>query len=294
MLERRELILKVACGMVAALLLYRVVLAIVHINPLYHVTIPALPTLVSSTNDSSSKTAISNAVAKGPKVLTNGPAQLALAGKHTNSVPATNSVAGSSTNNQPVTPKVIASSIAPIHGSNILVSATNASPAITNSVVQGSNATPGITKSSANAAPPPELTGPRLLRGMPPGGFPGMPGRFPGMPPGGMPGMPAPTAPLPPEIQARIDKIIESEILAPVMRPMPTALMGIAGKDVFLRTSNGQTGLIKEGEELGGVKVLRVGLNRVLVEEQGERKELTIFSGLGSESLLSTQNDRPK
>jgi len=78
------------------------------------------------------------------------------------------------------------------------------------------------------------------------------------------------------------------------MHPMPTALMGIAGKDVFLRTPNGQTGLIKEGEELGGVKVLRVGLNRVLVEEQGERKELTIFSGLGSESLLSTQNDSPK
>jgi hypothetical protein len=106
--------------------------------------------------------------------------------------------------------------------------------------------------------------------------------------------MPAPGPALPPEVQARIDRVIESEILAPVMRPMPMALLGIAGKDVFLRAPNGQTGLIKEGEELGGVKLLRIAVNRVLVEEQGQRKELTIFSGLGSESLLSSQNESPK
>jgi hypothetical protein len=106
--------------------------------------------------------------------------------------------------------------------------------------------------------------------------------------------MAAPGPPLPPEMQARIDKIINSEILAPVMHPMPTALMGIAGKDAFIRTPNGQTGIVKEGDELGGIKVIRVAVNRVLIEEEGQRKELTIFSGLGSESLLSTKTDSPK
>ena len=109
-----------------------------------------------------------------------------------------------------------------------------------------------------------------------------------------MPGMPKPGPELPPEIQARIDRVIDSEIIAPVMRPMPMALLGIAGKDVFLRAPNGQTGLIKEGDELGGIKLVRVGINRVLVEEQGERKELTIFAGLGGESLLSAQKENPK
>ena len=106
--------------------------------------------------------------------------------------------------------------------------------------------------------------------------------------------MAAPGPPLPPEIQARLDRIIDSEIIAPVMRPLPMALLGIAGADVFLRAPNGQTGLVKEGDELGGVKIVRVGVNRVLVDEQGERKELTIFSGFGSDSLLSPPKDGPK
>ena len=136
---------------------------------------------------------------------------------------------------------------------------------------------------------------PGMPPGMPPRGMAGMPpGAFPGMPPGGFPGMAKPGPPLPPEVQARIDRVIESEILAPVMRPMPMALLGIAGKDVFLRAPNGQTGLIKEGEELGGVKLVRIGVNRVLVEQQGEQKELTIFAGLGSESLVSTKKESSK
>ena len=91
---------------------------------------------------------------------------------------------------------------------------------------------------------------------------------------------------LSPLIQARIDKIVQSEILAPFMRPMPMALLGIAGQDAFLRAPNGQTGLLKAGDELAGIKLIRIGINRVLVEQAGEPKELTIFSGLGGESLL--------
>jgi hypothetical protein len=109
----------------------------------------------------------------------------------------------------------------------------------------------------------------------------GMPGMFgPGMGgPGG--GLTLPTA-----IQARVDRIKESEILGPFMRPPPMALMGIADDEVFLRGPDGQTGLVKEGGDLGAVKVLRIGINRVLVEENGEKKELTLFNGFGSESLL--------
>jgi hypothetical protein len=91
---------------------------------------------------------------------------------------------------------------------------------------------------------------------------------------------------LPAPIQARVDRIVESEILGPIARPLPMALLGIAGEHAFLRAPTGQTGLLKEGEQLGTIKLVRIGANRVLVEEDGQKKELTIFSGFGSESLL--------
>ncbi len=93
-------------------------------------------------------------------------------------------------------------------------------------------------------------------------------------------------AKLPPEIQARIDRVTESEILAPIAHPMPMALLGIAGQVAFLRSPSGQTGLVKEGDDLGEIKLLRIGTNRVLVEQDGQKKELMIFSGLGGESLM--------
>lgn len=112
-------------------------------------------------------------------------------------------------------------------------------------------------------------------------------GRRPGMMMmmGGM-GGPGGNLKLPPGIQARVDRIKESEILGPFMRPAPMALLGIADDDVFLRAPDGQTGMVKEGGELGGVKLVRIGINRVLVEENGEKKELTLFDGFGGESLM--------
>src|SRR5215204_4643725 len=91
---------------------------------------------------------------------------------------------------------------------------------------------------------------------------------------------------LPPVVQARVDKIVQSEVLGAVVRPLPMALLGIAGKDAFIRGADGQTSLLREGEELGTLKVLRIGTNRVLVEYEGQKKELTLFSGFGSETLL--------
>ncbi|MBC8002316.1 MAG: hypothetical protein H7X97_06980, partial [Opitutaceae bacterium] len=91
---------------------------------------------------------------------------------------------------------------------------------------------------------------------------------------------------IPPPIQARIDRVYQSEILGTVMRPLPMALLGIAGNVAFLRAANGQTGMVKEGDSLGGIKLIRIGVNRVLIEHEGQSRELTIFSGFGSETLL--------
>ena len=103
-----------------------------------------------------------------------------------------------------------------------------------------------------------------------------------------------PATNLPPAISARIDRVTQSEILGPIIRPLPMALLGIAGQDAFLRAPNGQTGLLKEGEELAGVKLLRIGTNRVLIEHEGQQKELSVFSGFGSETLLPKQKENPK
>jgi hypothetical protein len=100
------------------------------------------------------------------------------------------------------------------------------------------------------------------------------------------PGRPQMPTPLSPEIQAHVAYIQASEIFGPVPRPLPMALLGIAGRDAILRAPNGQTGLLREGEELGGIKLLRIGTNRVLIEDQGEQKELMLFSGFGGESLV--------
>lgn len=91
---------------------------------------------------------------------------------------------------------------------------------------------------------------------------------------------------LAPAIQARLDKITQSEILGAVVKPLPMALLGIAGQDAFIRAPNGQTGLVREGEEFGGIKLLRIGTNRVLIEHEQQQKELTLFSGFGGDSLL--------
>jgi hypothetical protein len=71
-------------------------------------------------------------------------------------------------------------------------------------------------------------------------------------------------------------------------------LLGLAGRVAFLRAPDGQTGLMKEGDELGGVRLLQISTNRVLIEHEGRRKELTLFSGLGSKTLLPDGKEPPK
>jgi hypothetical protein len=273
MSERSELALKILCWAMAALVVYRLVLVLAHINPLYHLAIPALPSLPSVATTTATGTTTNSGGAM--KQTTNSVRQASTTGSTNNPTRTTNVVARSTNQVLTATNALARATNSVSHGSNVVMQATNAIFHSTSSIAQTTNSVPNLPGSGGPMHRPPEF------------------GRM-GMPGGPMPGMAKPGPELPPEMQARIDRVIESEILAPVMRPLPMALLGIAGNDVFLRAPNGQTGLIKEGEELGGVKLVRIGINRVLVEEQGERKELTIFAGLGGESLLSTQKDSPK
>ena len=122
---------------------------------------------------------------------------------------------------------------------------------------------------------------------------PGLPGGL-RMPGGARPDLAKPDTNLPPVIQTRVEKITQSEILGPVIRPLPMALLGIAGQDAFVRAANGQTGLLREGEELGGLKLLRLGANRILIEFEQQQKELTIFEGFGSDTLIPKAKETPK
>ena len=97
---------------------------------------------------------------------------------------------------------------------------------------------------------------------------------------------------MPSAIQARVQAIHESEVFGPVPRPLPMALLGIAGLDAIIRTPTGQSGLLRENEEMGGVRLMKIGINRVLVEHQGKKTELTLFEGLGGESLLSKEESK--
>jgi hypothetical protein len=289
MREHAEKTLRIVCWLLAALLLFQLVRAIVRNHPFVRATIPAVPTLSADTN------AIAAAIPNGPVPVkgeanpphlgTNPPVVKLETNLHATN-PATSVLVTNAGTNRPV------------------VVVTN-SPAPTNSVVQTNltrlSNSPGLTNLSASTnaaglsnADKPGTNGVAAAgarkksgrsggsRSFPPGGGPFMPGMGPGQP------LPE----LPPVVRARIDRIVDSELLGPVIRPQPMALLGIAGNVAFLRATNGQTGLVKEGDSLGDLKLLRIGINRVLVEQDGQTQELTIFSGMGGESLLTTPDNQ--
>lgn len=288
MLERLEPILKGVCVALAALLLFQVVRLVARSNPLAHLNIPALPTLPPDTNAPAggpgtnalaapgSGKAGTNVVHSGLKtngVTTNAPALSKSAKTETNA--ATSTSAQTTTN--PPTPSALAKS-----GTN--------PPAEPPPGKMGTNNVAGTNSAQTNLSA--KLPGGSRRS---PGASGGMPSGMPAMATGpfGRPGMsPPPELPLP--TRARVYQITDSEILGPVMRPMPMALLGIAGDVAFLRSASGQTGLVKEGDSLGGLKLLRIGINRVLVEDDGQKKELTIFSGYGGESLLPKEKEASK
>src|SRR5690348_2922615 len=197
MFERSERALKILCGVVAALVLYRLALALVHINPLYHVTIPQLPSLASAAGDT--KTNVAGASATSSTAQGQAPGAAAVkpgtneAKASTNFVSSSSNVVGHASNTVALATNKLAQS------TNLLARSTNSVVEATNAVVQATNGPPAGT--NANTGPnPPELA----QMGGPPGRPRRMPpGAFPGMPPGGMPGMPSPGPALPPALQAR-------------------------------------------------------------------------------------------
>ncbi len=254
----------------AAILLAQLVLLVVRRNPLAGLEVPTPPRWSPDTKDPPGEAA-STASLKTTKVLAGATNQLSETNtaSSTNLTGSTNLIGStnisSATNGTDTLPSVAQTNAL---GDTNLVAITNLFTG-TNRVA-GTNAPAGTNLATATnliaAAPSP----------MPPRPPMGGPGPIPMRPP----------RPLPPVSQARIDRITSSEMLAPVFRPPPMALLGIAGHHAFIRTPNGQSALLREGGESDGIKLLRLGTNRVLIEQAGEKKELTIFNGIGSPSLL--------
>ena len=264
MREHAEQWLKILCGILVAILLFQTGRALVRNHPFGNIVLPVPPTLGSSNPEP----------APGGPTATSPANGAPMPGK-TATLPPTNSPGGTNlvatlnaTNLSPTNLPPLSSTNQPT--TNALV-ATNAPVPPTISVsTNGGLSTTNLGSSATNGPPVRKHSA-----------------RPPRMGPGG-PGQPAPD--LPPLVQARIGKIVDSELLGPVIHPQPMALLGIAGDVAFLRTDSGETGLVKVGDALGDLKLLRIGINRILVEQNGQPKELTIFSGMGSESLLNTSD----
>jgi len=317
MREHAEKILKMVCWVLVALLLFQLARALVRNHPFARVTIPAVPTLTPATNA---------APAAGPNGLMPVPVAASPGTNHSplgtnqpglhlgSNAPGTNLASGRigaspTTNLSGLTNlPVLTNTLLPTNGlmltnapvqtnlpgpakvlaqTNVLVTTnlpgqTNL-PALMNgpgpakSLMPTNAVRPGTNGAAAPLGQAPARSGAVRGLAMGPSG--------PGM------GMSQPLPELPPEVRARIDKIVDSELLAPVIHPQPMALLGIAGEVAFLRTGDGQTGMVKAGDTLGDLKLLRIGINRVLIEQNGKPQELTIFSGMGGVSLLTTPDN---
>ncbi len=281
MLERSLPVLRVICVALAALLLFQVGRLVVGRNPLGHLNIPAVPTLPPDTNAPAGGTGPISLAALGSGKTATNTAQpgVQIAGVATNAPSGRDS--GKTGSNAPpfllvykgTNPPSPIAAIKSTTNSTELRSGTNETKSVARADSARTNlpTTQHAPRTTQHSGLPPEMA----AMGMGPSGRPGATS--------------APELALP--IRARVYGITDSEILGPIMRPMPMALLGIAGNVAFLRASNGQTGLVKEGDSLGGLKLLRIGTNRVLVEDDGQKKELTLFSGYGGESLLPKQKE---
>ncbi len=259
MREHAEKWLKILCGVLVAVLLFQTGRALVRNHPFGHMDLPVPPTLVAA----------------HPEMTAAGPVT---APSSNNGPGGTNGVAELDSTNLPAvrftnpTAKISSELTNPIASVKTNIPATNKIVMSTNGILAGTNR-PALAVgrlASAHDAHPALAAMGGMLPGL---GGPGQPGRA-----------------LPPLVKARVDKIVESELLGPVMHPQPMALLGIAGEVAFLRSASGETGLVKVGDTLGDLKLLKIGINRVLVEQNGQPQELTIFSGMGSDSLLTTSN----
>jgi hypothetical protein len=286
--DRWERIGKLVCGVLAALLMLQIGRMVFRRDALSRLTIPALPSLAPETNSPSANMA-------GP----GGPPAIAGKGSTNSTKPATNFVAqgtkaipGNSATNAPANPAQPmkagrpASAVPGLAENDVRTNAVKAAKSGTNSLSNTNLAAAAGTNGTHNGKP--AAMSKRGPGAVPPEAMAAMAMAMGG--PGGPGGMPKP-AELPIAVQARVFRITDSEILGQVMRPLPVALLGIVGDVAFIRSSAGQSGVVKEGESVGALKLVKIGTNRVLVEEDGQKKELMIFSGYGGESLMPKQKD---
>jgi hypothetical protein len=318
MRERYELALKISCAVLAGLLLVQVGSVLFRKNPFKDLKIPALPALATASDAATPGKGTNSVSAPANTKGTTNALRADSASKGTNSAPGmaggktdsnsvsrpmaatggTNSVADHRTEKtepdnrkerkESKEPEVAADAPGRTETNGVALGKSGSnSVAIGESGKGGSNV---IARLESGKGGTNSVIGTNSsVKGKGPGSRPDM-----AMMAGGGPGRPgANKGPdLAPAIQARVDKIVESEILGPVFHPLPMGLLGIAGNVAFIRSPSGQTGLVKEGDELGGVKLLQIGTNRVLVEQSGEKKELMIFSGYGSETLMPKEKDK--
>jgi hypothetical protein len=278
MLERLETVLKIACLALAALLLVQVSRVAFVKSPLANLSIPELPTLAAATNaapqagKSTDNLTAKSAEQKGTNA---SPKEAKAAGTNSSSAAqAPKTSTNSATANSSGKTNSIAASRVELESAGSNAAAAKAPESGKSNSISLSQTNKSGTNLVAGAPPAKSVT--TMMNMRPPGG------------PGGGPG----AAPLAPAIKARVSRITESELLAPVFHPMPAGLLGIAGNVAFLRSDDGQTGLVKEGDNLSNMKLLRIGVNRVLVEQDGEKKELMIFDGYGGESLMPTKQEK--
>jgi hypothetical protein len=315
--ERAEPALRILCLVLAAVVVYELAGMIARWNPFRGVKVPDLPALSSATNAPAGGGKGTNALAVAKGAGTNGAphsaatnAASSVAKEATNApaaggiVSVTNAVALSSTNaatnaitasmTNPATNLVLQSAATnpvAIGATATNLMATNATAQVALSTNGATNlalsATGVATNHATNLAMAAASSGTNPAAGSKPKRKKSGGGPMPEM--GAGPGQAGPgVVELLAIVKTRISRVTDSEILGPVIRPQPMALLGIAGTVAFLRSDSGQTGLVKPGDSLDDLKLLQIGINRVLIEQNGQKKELTIFSGYGGESLLQT------
>ena len=307
--ERAGQLARILGMVLAAVVVYELAGVALRWNPFRGVAVPALPELSAATNAPAGTSHSTNLLAHAAPTGTNLPPHQPPTNNAASAMAAagTNAASGLGSNSAAQTDMISSITNARVIATANPVTNTSTGPVATNLPI-ALVSTNGSTNLAVATATPPDTNAPGQKPKKQKSGSPTMPdmGGMPVM--AGMPGMPGmgfnPFQPggdrgpsLPPAVQARVTRITESELLAPVMHPLPMALLGIAGDCAFLRADSGQTGLVKEGDSLDDIKLLRIGINRVLVDQKGEKKELMIFAGYGGESLLpnesSNENKHP-
>lgn len=106
------------------------------------------------------------------------------------------------------------------------------------------------------------------------------------------------------ELRPEVRRVVDSALFGVAPPPPPPAppsgpkkpelpkLQGIGAEFAILEIPGKGVHMIRAGTEKEGVKVVAIAINRVLIEVDGEKKELTIHSGFGSDPLLKPEEDQ--